>query len=164
MSPARTLQPVADLDFHDVQSILLPVAVTPLEAWNLMTGAPRPLMRLAFRLRDAISAPFGVKRIGGYGRANPKQVRAGERLDFFLVEHAEPDVLILTERDRHLDVMICIATEGRRLTITASVVTHNAFGRLYILPVAPAHRRIVRHDLKLLQRILRGSVANSAAP
>lgn len=70
------------------------------------------------------------------------------------MEHCAPDVLVLTERDRHLDVMICLSIDKRVLTVTSSVVTHNAFGRLYMLPVGLAHRVIVNRDLRRLKRTL----------
>lgn len=54
---------------------------------------------------------------------------------FFRVEHSDREMLVLTERDRHLDVMLCIATSDRWLSITTSVVVHNTFGRAYMVPV-----------------------------
>ena len=151
-SPVLTLRPLPELDYHDSRSISLPAAITPIRAWNLMTAEPGPLMRLAFRTRDAISSLFGVKRIGGFSGKRRETVQAGDRLDFFLVEHSAPDMLVLTERDRHLDVMICLSIADQLLTVTASVVTHNTFGRMYMLPVGLAHKLIVSRDLRRLKR------------
>nr|WP_238930772.1 DUF2867 domain-containing protein [Pseudomonas fragi] len=150
------MRPLPELDYHDSRSVLLPVQITALQAWNLMTAEQGPLMRLAFRTRDAISALFGVKRIGGFSGTRREVVQAGDYLDFFLVEYSAPEVLVLTERDRHLDVMTCVSMADRVLTITSSVVTHNTFGRLYMLPVGPAHKLIVNSYLKRLQRKLQG--------
>ena len=152
----HTLRPLPELDYHDSRSVLLPVQITALQAWNLMTAGQGPLMRLAFRTRDAISALFGVKRIGGFSGTRREVVQAGDYLDFFLVEYSAPEVLVLTERDRHLDVMTCVSMADRVLTITSSVVTHNTFGRLYMLPVGPAHKLIVNSYLKRLKRKLQG--------
>ena len=152
----QTLRPLPELDYHDSRSVLLPVQITALQAWNLMTAGQGPLMRLAFRTRDGISSLFGVKRIGGFSGTRREAVQAGDYLDFFLVEHSAPEVLVLTERDRHLDVMTCVSMADRVLTITSSVVTHNTFGRLYMLPVGPAHKLIVNSYLKRLQRKLQG--------
>ncbi|PAA27299.1 hypothetical protein CJU73_15165 [Pseudomonas fragi] len=152
----QTLRPLPELDYHDSRSVLLPVQITALQAWNLMTAEQGPLMRLAFRIRDAISSLFGVKRIGGFSGTRREVVQAGDYLDFFLVEHSAPEVLVLTERDRHLDVMTCVSLADRVLTITSSVVTHNTFGRLYMLPVGSAHKLIVNSYLKRLQRKLQG--------
>ena len=64
----------------------------------------------AFRIRDAVSSAFGVKRIGGFSGKPIEFVSVGQHLDFFLVEHADDECLVLTQRDRHLDVMTCIST------------------------------------------------------
>lgn len=109
----QTLRPLPELDYHDSRSVLLPVQITALQAWNLMTAGQGPLMRLAFRTRDAISALFGVKRIGGFSGTRREVVQAGDYLDFFLVEYSAPEVLVLTERDRHLDVMTCVSLADR---------------------------------------------------
>lgn len=160
-SPIRTLRPLAELDYYDTRSVSLPVAVTPLEAWNLMTAEQSLPLRLAFRVRDAISALYGVKPIGGFSGAPRTSVKVGDRLDFFLVEECAPDMLVLTARDRHLDVMICLSVASQVLTVTASVVTHNRFGRVYMLPVGPAHKLIVNGYLKRVKRVLERRVASA---
>ncbi len=48
-SSIRTLKPSGELDYYDHQSILLPFAITPLEAWNIATGGPKPILQLAFK-------------------------------------------------------------------------------------------------------------------
>jgi hypothetical protein len=153
---ARILAPRAALAYFDARGALLPARVTALEAWNRAMARPLPGLGLAFRLRDAISARFGVKRIGGFTGRPRETVSAGDRLDFFLVEEATPTRLLLSERDRHLDVLTCITAtpEGARtrVTITSSVRTHNLFGRIYMLPVGPAHKLIVHLLLRRLAR------------
>lgn len=150
----QLVAPEGQLDFRHEASVDLPLALTPLQAWTRIMADPLPGLGLAFRLRDAISARFGVRRIGGFSGRPVTQVQPGDRLDFFAVEAVAPDLLTLTARDRHLDVMVCVTTRERRLSVTASVVTHNAFGRAYMLPVAPAHRLIVRAMLRRLRRNL----------
>lgn len=152
--------PRAQLAYYDRHSITLPRQMAPLEVWRRMMARPLPLIGLAFRIRDAIAARFGVKRIAGFSGAPVQEVQVGDKLDFFLVERLSPTALTLTERDRHLDVMIAVTVEGRALAITASVVTHNAFGRAYMLPVAPAHKLIV---WAMLRRLRKGLEAESAA-
>jgi hypothetical protein len=151
-SPAQTLSALPDLDYYHSRSVLLPVEITTVDAWNFMRAKPGLCMRLAFRTRDAISSLFGVERIGGFSGARRETVQAGEKLDFFLVEHSAPDLLILSVRDRHLDVMICLSIIDRVFTITSSVVTHNVFGRLYMLPVGLVHKLLVNRDLERLKR------------
>ncbi len=148
----QLLAPKEDLDFFHSASIALAEPMTAIEAWNRLIAHPPPFMTTAFRIRDAISSRFGVRRIGGFTRTRHETPKVGDRLDFFLVEYASDTVLALSERDRHLDVMTCISTHADMLTVTASVKTHNLFGRLYMIPVAPAHRVIVATMLKSFQR------------
>lgn len=135
-------------------SMPLPRQMPPIEVWNRAMAKPLPLLGLAFRIRDAISARFGVKTIGGFSGKRQANPRVGDRLDFFLVERIDANALTMTERDRHLDVMIAVTTANRLLTITASVVTHNRFGRIYMLPVGPAHRLIVWMMMRRLAKDL----------
>lgn len=152
----RIVAPGAECHFLHQARVELPDTLGPLEAWNRVMAHPLPGMALAFRLRDWISARFGVKRIGGFSGAQAQRAEAGQRLDFFLIEEATPDRLVLSERDRHLDVLTCItatpAATGTEVTILSSVVTHNAFGRAYMLAVGPAHRLIVWAMLGRLRR------------
>ena len=120
----------------------------------MLMSRPMPILNIAFRIRDAVSSMFGVKKIGGFSGVVPETVEVGQMLDFFLVEHISQDVLTLTERDRHLDVMTCISTVGNQLTITSSVKTHNTFGCFYMIPVAPIHKLIVRNNLKQIRQRL----------
>ena len=151
-----TLRAVPELDYYDRRSVSLPVPITPLEAWNIIMTKQGLIMPLAFRIRDAISSLFGVKRIGGFSGTARKTVAVGEYLDFFRVEQSTSDLLVLTERDRHLDVMICLSITDHVFTITSSVVTHNRFGRAYMVPVGPAHKVLINLYLRRLKRQLQG--------
>ncbi|KAJ55108.1 hypothetical protein ACMU_15240 [Actibacterium mucosum KCTC 23349] len=150
-SNAYILGPMGSLDYFDQQSINLPRAVTPLDVWNLAIADPPSWLRVAFRIRDAISSLFGVQGAGGFSGARFDAVKAGDRMDFFLVEHVAQDVLVMTANDKHLDVMISISTHGKTVDVTASVKNHNTFGRAYMVPVGIAHRWIVRDTLKRLK-------------
>lgn len=148
----QTLAAIEDLDFFDRQSVRLRRPISPLDAWRIVMSHPMPILKFAFRVRDGISSLFGVKKIKGFSGVVPTSVEVGQMLDFFLVEHISPDILTLTARDRHLDVMTCISLFENELTITSSVKIHNAFGRIYMFPVAPAHKLIVRKNLKQIDR------------
>lgn len=155
--PQHLVAPRGQLDYYDRQSVVLDRPITPIQAWNMVRAQRRPVLGLAFRIRDAISARFGVRRIGGFTAMPMTEIREGARLDFFRVEHAAPDLVVLTERDRHLDVMICLTCKGAVLTVTASVVTHNRYGRAYMRVVGPAHRLIVRGMLRRMRRDIAAS-------
>lgn len=148
----RVLQPQTELYYFDRQDIRLPLETTPLAACNKIMSDPQPLLKIAFRIRDAVSSVFGVKRIGGFTGERVETVCVGDKLDFFLVEYVDDGCLVLTERDKHLDVMTCISTQGDTLSVTSSVCVHNLFGRAYMVPVGFAHRWIVRSMFGRLQR------------
>jgi hypothetical protein len=143
-SNIRVLQPISQLSYYDVQQVVLSEDMTALAVWNAIMSRPQPLLKAAFWLRDMVSSVFGVKRIGGFTGRFVETVQVGDYLDFFLVEYVDDDCLVLTERDRHLDVMTCISTRGGMLSVTSSVCTHNLYGRAYMIPVGIAHRWIVR--------------------
>lgn len=155
---ARLLAPATECSFVHLARTTVPVSLDALGAWNAVMAQPLPLMGLAFRLRDAISARFGVRKIGGFSTAPRHSAQAGEYLDFFLVEEITPTRLLLSERDRHLDVLTCVTAtpcpEGTEIAITSSVKPHNTFGRLYMVPVGPAHKLIVRVMLARLRKTL----------
>jgi hypothetical protein len=147
---AALVGPKDQLNFLHCASAELRQPMTALQAWDAVMSRPLPGLGLAFRLRDAVSARFGVKRIGGFSRVRAHDPVAGDRLDFFLVEAISDHALVLTERDRHLDVMTTILTNAGRVSIVSSVKTHNAFGRVYMLVVGPAHRLITWAMLRRL--------------
>ncbi|WP_299962328.1 DUF2867 domain-containing protein [uncultured Roseobacter sp.] len=143
--------PRSQLDYLDTQQIALDEDITPLAAWSRMTTDVSPVLRAAFALRDWVCSLAGVKSIAGFSGRTVETVSAGDHLDFFLVEYVDDRSLVLTERDRHLDVMTCISVGDRVVSVTSSVKVHNWFGRAYMLPVGIAHRRIVRSMLRRLE-------------
>lgn len=145
-------------DWMAAQSAPLPRPMDAYAVWRAIAARPLPGLGLAMRIRDVVSGWFGVQplevRAGWPAGGWPDNPRPGDRLDFFTVERTGPDILTLAARDRHLDTITCITTDNRdgagRVTVTSSVVWHNRFGRIYMLPVAPAHRVIVRLMLRRL--------------
>lgn len=146
------------LNFRADHQLALPRAMTAMEAWRIFMAVPLPGMGLALRLRDAISGLFGVRPLVERGTApgDDAPARAMEQIGFFEILRNDPDCLTMVQRDRHLDVMICATTEAQTLRLTASVKVHNWFGHIYMIPVAPAHRLIVRRMLRRMARVLKG--------
>jgi hypothetical protein len=155
---ARLVAEPERLNYLHTASRRLNRDMTAFEAYCKTTTHSSVVLRLAFLVRDRISSLFGVQRIRGFEGARPRSAPAvGERLDFFTVEAIGKDQLVLTSRDTHLAVMISIDITSssadplaRWCHITASVETYNAFGKLYMLPVGPAHKLIVWKMLKSL--------------
>jgi len=151
--PAQLIAAPADLDFLHSDSVPLAAPLTALQAYCAMTSHTPTWLAGAFRLRDFISRRFNVANIHGFTPRSPEHVpKVGERLDFFTVEGISDQQLVLTSRDTHLAVMVCMDStagsgSGQRFNVTTSVQCFNAFGRLYMLPVGLAHGPIVRRML-----------------
>lgn len=154
----QLVAPVERLDFLHCDAAQLAAPITALGVYHAMTSDIPAWLAAAFRLRDFISRRFNVADIRGFSARPPERAPVvGERLDFFTVEALSDSQLVLTSRDTHLAVMVCMDLQHTRpgtqhLSVTTSVQCFNAFGRLYMLPVGPAHGPIVR-------RMLRNAVA-----
>lgn len=142
-----------ELSFFHQADCRVPADMTAFAAYCQMTATSTLLLQAAFWLRDRISAWAGVLTIGGFTDSRPRQEPViGDKLDFFEVVGIKADELCLSSVDRHLSTLLVIKLEHlsaniQKLTITSSVKTHNFFGKLYMLPVAPAHKVIVRRML-----------------
>lgn len=147
----------ADLDFLHSDCVQLTAPMSALQAYCAMTSDIPGWLARAFRIRDFISRRFNVADIHGFSSRDPGQVPAvGERLDFFTVEAISDRQLVLTSRDTHLAVMICMDVSAGecgllQLSVTTSVKCLNTFGRLYMVPVGRVHGVIVRRMLANLQ-------------
>ncbi|RVT76543.1 DUF2867 domain-containing protein [Flavobacterium sufflavum] len=122
------------------------------------TSAPNWVGKL-FTLRNKIVSLFGLKTSGN---SNDRQAQLdnfkcqeGEQLGLFKVFSKTEDELILGEDDKHLNFRISLfidkQTENHnksKLVISTTVKFHNAFGRMYFLPVRPFHKLIVPKMLK----------------
>jgi len=153
-SPSCVLGPRQILNYFDVQTMDVGVRLTALEAWSMNIAQPVPFLKTAFKVRDWVSSLFGVKKIGGFTGKVPDEVAVGDQIDFFLVEYYDPTTLVLTVRDRHLDVVTCVSTVDTTVSITSSVIVHNWFGHIYMKPVGVAHRWIVWFTLRRMARRL----------
>ncbi|HOY03489.1 MAG TPA: DUF2867 domain-containing protein [Zoogloea sp.] len=117
-------------------------------------------------LRNRIVGQFGLKNLGGLSSIDSSrpgsQYLPGDRVGIFtLIEKTEQEVL-LGDDDKHLNVVVSVhkgldsTSGGTIVTVTTVVHVKNWFGRLYMLPVAPAHHVIARTMVK--------SIGNEALP
>jgi hypothetical protein len=99
-------------------------------------------------LRNRIVRPLGLKTVGRLkGRTGQRPPAPGDAFSIFTVRSLDPLEIVLGIDDSHLDVRISILKRlggaAPTYVIASWVKTHNALGRLYMLPVAPFHRLIV---------------------
>lgn len=92
---------------------------------------------------------LGMKHLGSLRAVqDTDDPAAGQRLGIFTLQSLDDDAIVLEDDDRHLRVQLALQWQGDVLEVVTVVHTHNAFGRLYMLPVAPVHRLIVPHLLQ----------------
>ena len=156
---------LAGASFHDCYSVLLDDTRSTALQHFLHAVADTPAwVNGLMRLRNRTVALFGLKDLGALGavdRQRPEaSYRPGDRVGIFTLRAISDDEVVLGDSDRHLDVAVSVlrlplTPEGQRpLAVSTVVKTHNLLGQLYMLPVAPLHRRIVPavlHGLKTRQ-------------
>lgn len=74
----------------------------------------------------------------------------GDLVGIFTIRSVCDQEVVLEIIDSHLDVVLSVYKhEGKaaRLTVSTLVFYHNRIGRLYMIPVAPMHRIVVRSIL-----------------
>ncbi|AWH54605.1 DUF2867 domain-containing protein [Stenotrophomonas sp. ESTM1D_MKCIP4_1] len=100
-------------------------------------------------LRNRGMRLLGMKDLGSLRAVQDTPApRAGQRLGIFTLQSLDEDAIVLEDNDRHLRVQLALQWQGDVLEVATVVHTHNAFGRIYMLPVAPMHRWIVPHLLR----------------
>lgn len=113
-----------------------------------------PWIDTLMNIRNRVVGYVGLKNLGSLSQISPdkrsSQYVAGERVGIFtLISKAEHEVL-LGDDDNHLRVVVSVHrgvdASGSDSVVTVTTVVHvkNWLGRLYMLPVAPAHRVIAR--------------------
>jgi hypothetical protein len=149
--------------FHDAWAI--PAAKPELDALGQFLRVARQTPRWVERLmalRNHIVGAFGLKNLGEMSTIDAGKAaagfRPGDRVGIFTLFSNSPDEVLLGDKDKHLDVVVSVhkgaaAADGSVwVTVTTVVHVHNWLGRLYMLPVAPAHRVIARAMVRAVGR------------
>jgi hypothetical protein len=152
---SEVLKLVPGCYFHDAWSI--PAAqpgLDPLAQFLRVARLTPAWIDAAMRLRNRVVALFGLKDLGGLSGIDPTKppsaYKAGDRVGIFTLISRSPTEVLLGDDDRHLKVVVSVhRTPGAHamaeiVTVTTVVKVHNWLGRLYMLPVRPAHRIIAR--------------------
>jgi hypothetical protein len=111
------------------------------EACVRMVLHPPRWIDALLRLRNLLVSPFELKT-SGEGASAP-----GGLIGLFPVVSETPERLVAGFNDYHLDFRIVVdvenAAEGRQVTSTTLVRTHNFLGRAYLTLIMPFHKLIV---------------------
>ena len=147
------LRPDLDEAFYSdaFEADLINASLTPAEiATRALASTPGWVDGLVM-LRDRIVALFGLKQVGRFrlaGSDRSSEPAVGDAFSIFRVVFVDSSELVLGIDDKHLDVRISYLkrrTDSHASYVVSSwVKTHNMLGRIYMLPVAPVHRLLVR--------------------
>ncbi len=150
---SRAAQLITGASFHDAWRIQSSrVDRSALDHFLAAAGRTPAWVNAAMTLRNRIVQMVGLKNLGTLSQVDAsKPSRAyqpGERVGIFTLFENSLDEVLLGDRDKHLDVVLSVhrrlLPSGEAVEITLSTIVHvkNTLGRLYMLPVKPAHRII----------------------
>jgi hypothetical protein len=138
----------------DAFAITLPDGIAPDidQVARAVLGNPSRWFRALLACRDAMVAPFGVKTSAQL-RAGMK-VTGAPHIDFFPIVSRATEEVVIGADDTRLDfrtsVLVRRNASGARHEVIVTTVahSHNRFGRIYLLAIAPFHRLVVRSNLQ----------------
>jgi hypothetical protein len=138
---------LAGAQFIDAYSIAIDNAgLDARRAAERMLGRSPRWVEVLLALRNFLVAPFGLKTGG------PNGTGASDVIGIFPIVSQTPSRLVAGFNDSHLDfrvvVDVAIMGQGRCVTATTLVLTHNLLGRVYLAIILPFHRLIVRNMLQ----------------
>lgn len=141
---------LADADFvHACQAHTRRDGRTALQAYRDMAATIPAWFDGLMALRNRGMALLGMKDLGSLRAVQAAAApRLGQRLGIFTLQSLDDDAIVLEDDDRHLRVQLALQWQGDLLDVATVVHTRNAFGRVYMLPVAPVHRLIVPYLLR----------------
>jgi hypothetical protein len=109
-------------------------------------------VNVAMRARNRVVQLFGLKNLGTLDNLDqartPRTYSSGDRVGIFTLFEESFDEVLLGDRDKHLNVVLSVhrklLPDGKAVEVTLTTIVHvkNLLGRLYMLPVTPAHRII----------------------
>lgn len=150
---SRASQLVHGASFHDAWCITSArIDRSALEHFLVAAEKTPRWINAAMGARNRIVQLFGLKNLGALdnldGTRKPEAYMPGDRVGIFTLFENSFDEVLLGDRDKHLNVVLSVHRRllpgGQAAEVTLTTVVHvkNLLGRLYMLPVTPAHRII----------------------
>ncbi|HEY3433453.1 MAG TPA: DUF2867 domain-containing protein [Rhodocyclaceae bacterium] len=145
--------------FHDAWSVSAgDPKLSALGQFLKAFASPPAWVNLCMALRNRAAALVGLKNLGAFDKIDASKresdYQPGDRVGIFTLIDNTFDEVLLSDRDKHLDVTLSLhraedaATGAVVVTVTTVVHVHNLLGRLYMLPVEPMHRLIAPSVLR----------------
>jgi hypothetical protein len=150
--PSRIQAFTAGADFMDahVVEVLAPQR-RAIEHLLVALQATPPWVERLMALRNRVVVWFGLRHAGDWRQAlrpTGADWAPGDRVGIFTLHSIDDDEVIVGDDDHHLRVLLSLRRlpagggQPARVVISTVVHLHNTLGRLYMLPVTPAHRVI----------------------
>jgi hypothetical protein len=150
--------------FHDAWSInAAEPNLDPLGQFLRVAKSTPGWIDAAMNLRNRIVAMFGLKNLGGLADVHDSKTAAeykpGDRVGIFTLISQSDNEVLLGDSDKHLDVVVSVHRQQSAqsakavVTVTMVVKVHNWLGRLYMVPVRPAHRIIAQAMVRAVGNI-----------
>jgi hypothetical protein len=150
---SRVVQLLQGASFYDAWRITSArVERSALEHFLAATEKTPRWVNAAMGARNRVVQLFGLKNLGALDNLDrargARTYNPGDRIGIFTLFEATDDEVLLGDRDKHLNVVLSIhkrlLASGHAVEVTLTTVVHvkNLLGRLYMLPVTPAHRII----------------------
>jgi hypothetical protein len=152
---SKVLPLQARADFWDAYN----VAVRPPERsamqWYLdFAGRTPRWIDFLMRVRNRAVRLVGLNDVGQLAQVPPVSSAAslgpGQRVGIYTIRSVSHEEVVFEILDKHLDVVMSVyrgPAEKMQITVTTLVFNHNWLGRLYMIPVTPMHKIIVKSIL-----------------
>lgn len=155
--PARSIVHTmqSQANFWDAYQVDLPSQPpSALHAYLDFTARTPKWIDALMTARNATVRPLKLKDVGKLANvplpSSAADLRPGDAVGIFTIRSVCEQEVVLEILDSHLDVVLSVYRhEGAaaRLTVSTLVFYHNRIGKLYMLPVAPMHKLVVRSIL-----------------
>jgi hypothetical protein len=118
------------------------------------------VMNVLLRLRNILVSPFGLKTSFGEDLAERLYFEKGSVLVYFHVLQRSDEVIVLEEKDKHLNFRIIAQAKqdvsGEYILYQMSTLVHinNLLGKLYFALIRPFHNYLLKISFQHLQNTL----------
>jgi hypothetical protein len=151
---SRAAELLAGASFFDCWSITsAQIDRSALEHFLAAASQTPSWVNVAMGIRNRVVQMLGLKNLGNLdsfdSQRDPESYLPGDRIGIFTLFEQSFDEVLLGDKDKHLDVVLSVrrtpSTDHRTVQVSLTTIVHvkNLLGRIYMLPVAPAHRVIV---------------------
>jgi hypothetical protein len=161
-------------DFADAFTVCIPHSdLTATQIYAAVARHTPVWVNSMMAVRNKVVRLFGLKHLGSLADVSrdlpsgaEPSLQVGQRMGLFSFVSATPNELVVEDANKHLTVQLSILKNAMddqydRLTLTTVVHIRNILGRLYMLPVGPAHKLIAPAVLRQAPAAVAAAIAKA---